>query len=83
MALYFACMYILGGAFGPIVVGALSDHFSQAAMLASNSMIMTEHFKAIGLHSALFVIPVAFFFTAIFIYLSSRTFIKDAQRSNS
>lgn len=83
MALYFACMYILGGAFGPIVVGALSDHFSQAAMLASDTMIMTEHFKAIGLHSALFVIPVAFFFTAIFIYLSSRTFIKDAQRSNS
>lgn len=80
MAVYFACMYILGGAFGPIVVGALSDHFSQAAMLASGSAVMTEHFKAVGLHNALFVIPVALFFTAVFVYLSSRSFVQDTRR---
>lgn len=80
MAVYFACMYILGGAFGPIVVGALSDHFSQAAMLASGSAVMTEHFKAVGLHNALFVIPVALFFIAVFVYLSSRSFVQDTRR---
>lgn len=81
IAVYFACMYILGGAFGPIVVGALSDHYSEAAMIASGTAVMTEQFKAIGLHSALFVIPVALFFTAIFVYMGSRTFLNDAAKS--
>ena len=49
-------------------------------MLASGSAVMTEHFKAVGLRSALFVIPVALFFTAVFVYLSSRSFIQDTKR---
>lgn len=77
VAVYFACMYILGGAFGPVVVGALSDHFSNAAMLASGSEIMLEQFKAIGLHHALYVIPVALFITAIFLFFASRKFKDD------
>ena len=77
VAVDFACMYILGGAFGPVVVGALSDHFSNAAMLASGSEIMLEQFKAIGLHHALYVIPVALFITAIFLFFASRKFKDD------
>lgn len=77
VAVYFACMYILGGAFGPVVVGALSDHFSNAAMLASGSSVMLEQFKAVGLHHALYVIPVALFITSIFLFFASRQFKYD------
>ncbi len=77
VAVYFACMYILGGAFGPVVVGALSDHFSNAAMLASGSAVMLEQFKAIGLHHALYVIPVALLITSIFLYFAARQFKQD------
>lgn len=80
MGLYFACMYLLGGAFGPLVIGALSDHFSHAAMVASGATEMTEAFKASGLHDALFLIPVALLLTAVFILLSSRHFVRDAGR---
>ena len=77
VAVYFACMYVLGGAFGPVVVGGLSDHFSHAAMLASGSEIMLEQFKALGLHHALYVIPVALLVTAIFLYFAARQFKQD------
>ncbi len=78
MGLYFACMYLLGGAFGPLVIGALSDHFAHAAMTASGAAEMTEAFRAVGLHGAMYLIPVALFLTAVFMLLSSRHFVRDA-----
>lgn len=77
VAVYFACMYILGGAFGPVVVGGLSDYFSNAAMINAGVSVMHESFKALGLHHALYVIPVAFFATAICLYCGSRSFKSD------
>lgn len=79
MGLYFACMYLLGGAFGPVVIGGLSDHYAQAAMIASGATEMSEAFKAVGLHSAMYLIPVALLLTAIFILLASRHFVRDAK----
>lgn len=79
MGLYFACMYLLGGAFGPVVIGALSDHYAHAAMLASGATEMSEAFKASGLHAAMYLIPVALLLTAVFILLASRHFVSDAQ----
>ena len=79
MALYFACLYLLGGAFGPVVVGALSDHYARAAMLAAGVATIAPAFKAIGLHAAMFLIPVALLATAIMLLLASVTFCKDAQ----
>lgn len=48
-AVYFAAMYLLGGAFGPAVVGALSDRLAKTAMHAAGVDLMNEGFKAAGL----------------------------------
>ncbi|TXR51125.1 spinster family MFS transporter [Phyllobacterium endophyticum] len=78
-AVFFAALYLLGGAFGPMVVGLLSDYFSVEAMNAAGAAGMTEEFKAIGLHNALFLIPVTLFLTAVFLYFAARTFPADAK----
>ena len=41
---------------------------------------MTEAFKAVGLHDAMYLIPVALFLTMVFLFLASRCFVRDAQR---
>ena len=80
MALFFAGLYLLGGGLGPVVVGALSDHFAHTAMLSAGAEQMTEAFKAVGLHDAMYLIPVALFFTMVFLFLASRCFVRDAKR---
>ncbi|EQA44341.1 transporter, major facilitator family protein [Leptospira broomii serovar Hurstbridge str. 5399] len=78
MALYFAAMYLLGGAAGPAVVGWLSDYLARAAMVRAGAIEISEQFKAIGLHDALYLIPIMVFATAAFVFLASRSFPKDA-----
>ena len=55
-------MYLLGASFGPYVVGAISDYFTaQAAISAGVKEINAaalEPFRAAGLRSAMYVIPV-------------------------
>ena len=80
MALYFAGMYLLGGAFGPVVVGGLSDALAQAAMEAAGASAMTDAFRAQGLHDAMYLIPASLLLTALFIALAARTFSADARR---
>jgi MFS family permease len=80
MALFFAGLYLLGGGLGPVVVGLLSDHFAHAAMAAADAAQMSEAFKAVGLHDAMYLIPVALFMTLVFLYLASRCFSRDALR---
>lgn len=80
MALFFAGLYLLGGGLGPLVVGWLSDRSAQAAMHAAGATEMTETFKAIGLHDAMLLIPVALFLTMLALLQASRCFSKDAQR---
>ncbi len=58
MALYFLAMYALGGSFGPVLTGKLSDHFARSAMVGAGASTLNEHFRAVGLHSAMYVIPV-------------------------
>lgn len=79
MALFFAGLYLLGGGLGPVVVGALSDYFANAAMLAAGAVEMTEVFKAVGLHDALYLVPVAFVVTMLALYLASRSCVRDAE----
>jgi MFS family permease len=57
MALYFFAMYMLGGSFGPVLTGKLSDYFARRAMVAAGASAITEPFRAAGLHSAMYVIP--------------------------
>lgn len=80
MALFFAGLYLLGGGLGPIAVGLLSDHYAQAAMLAAGADEMTETFKAIGLHDAMYLIPGALLLTMLALVQAARCFVADAAR---
>ncbi|ARU58423.1 Spinster family MFS permease [Oleiphilus messinensis] len=79
IAVYFAGMYLLGGAFGPIVVGALSDQLAQYHMTLAGQSEMTEVFKAQGLYDAMYLIPVALLLTGLFIWQASRHIIADKE----
>ena len=80
MALFFAGLYLLGGGLGPLVVGWLSDRSAVAAMHAAGATEMPETFKAIGLHDAMLLIPVALFLTLLALLQAARCFRKDALR---
>src|SRR5450432_1532645 len=58
VAIYFCFMYILGASMGPVGTGFLSDHFAHKAMTDAGATSMTEAFKAIGLHNAMYIIPI-------------------------
>jgi MFS family permease len=79
ISLYFAGMYVLGGSSGPTVVGGLSDKLARRAMTAAGATELTPEFKAIGLHDALYLIPVMFLITGIAMFLAARSFKKDAE----
>lgn len=49
-------------------------------MYAAGTEQMTEAFKAVGLHDAMYLIPVALFLTMLFLFQASRCFVKDAKR---
>lgn len=78
MALFFAGLYLLGGGLGPLAVGWLSDHYAQAAMHAAGASEMSETFKAIGLHDAMLLIPLALLLTLLALLQASRCFQRDA-----
>ncbi|MEK1904342.1 MAG: MFS transporter [Pseudomonas sp.] len=80
MALFMAGLYLLGGGMGPIGVGLLSDHYAHAAMLAAGASEMNETFKAVGLHGAMYLIPIAFILTMLALVQASRCFVNDAAR---
>ncbi|HBC00835.1 MAG TPA: MFS transporter, partial [Pseudomonas sp.] len=80
MALFFAGLYLLGGGMGTVVVGLLSDHFAEGAMLAAGASEMAEAFRAEGLHGAMYLIPASLLLTMLFLFQASRTFCADAKR---
>jgi predicted MFS family arabinose efflux permease len=80
MALYFFAMYLLGGSFGSSILGMLSDHYAHLAMIEAGATAMAEPFKAAGIHSALYVVPVVSFTLAIVLFLASRTVASDMAR---
>ena len=80
VALYFCFMYILGASMGPVGTGCLSDHFAHKAMIDAGAGTMTEAFKAIGLHNAMYVIPVLALAAAVVLFAASRTMEKDVRK---
>ncbi len=84
MSLYFMAMYLLGGAFGPYVVGIISDYFTRQAAIASGavefSVAALEPFRAAGLRSAMYVIPVLSIVLTAVLYAASRTVKKDIEK---
>lgn len=77
MALYFFAMYLLGGSFGPVLTGKLSDFFARLAMAQASATSMNEHFRALGLHSAMYVIPLCNLLLAVVLLGAARTVSRD------
>lgn len=81
MSVYFLAMYLLGGAFGPPLFGAISDYLTKRTAAASGitetTTIALEPFKAAGLHAAMYVIPVLCILLALVLLMSSKTLIKE------
>jgi MFS family permease len=80
MALYFFAMYVLGGSFGTSILGMLSDHYARQAMTAAGATAMAEAFRAEGLHSAFYVVPLVSLILALVLYAGSRTIAKDMEK---
>lgn len=77
MAVYFCAMYLLGAVLGPVGMGWLSDHFARQAAGAD---AVTEWHKAVGLHDAMYVIPVLDVALVAVLFAASRTVARDCQR---
>ncbi|MPR64358.1 MFS transporter [Ochrobactrum intermedium] len=79
MAVFFAAMYIFGGAFGSVVVGKLSDVYTLGAMRAEGAVAISAAHAAMGLHGAFILVPIALAITALAIFKATLTFPADAQ----
>src|SRR3984885_2444208 len=83
VAIYFCAMYVLGASLGSLGLGMLSDHFAQRAMTAAGAAAMTEAFKASGLHSAMYIIPVLAVLASLVLFAASRTVEGDIRKQQS
>jgi len=83
VAIYFCCMYILGASLGPLVTGMLSDHFARAAMQAAGAAAMTDAFKAVGLHSAMYAIPLLAVLASLVLFAAAQTMEKDIRKQQA
>ena len=83
VAIYFFGMYVLGASLGPVATGILSDHFARQAMAAAGASHMTEAFKAIGLHNAMYIIPILAVLAASVLFAASTTVEKDMLRRSA
>jgi predicted MFS family arabinose efflux permease len=83
VAIYFCGMYILGASLGPVATGMLSDHFAHQAMSAAGATTMTEAFKAVGLHSAMYAIPVLAVLASAVLFAAAGTVEKDISRQSA
>jgi len=70
MAIYFFAMYLLGASMGPVATGRLSDFFARRA---AGALPLTEHFRAIGLHQAMYLIPALTLLLAAVLFLGAQT----------
>ena len=73
MSVYFFGMYLLGGSFGPVLTGKLSDYFTRRAMIAAGASVISEPFRAAGLHNAMYVIPLCTIVMAAVLFAASFT----------
>jgi MFS family permease len=80
VAIYFFAMYVLGASLGPFALGMLSDHFAHRAMHDAGASAMTESFKAIGLHSAMYIIPLLAVLASLVLFAASRTVAGDIRK---
>src|SRR6266478_5830499 len=77
MAIYFCAMYLLGAVLGPVATGWLSDYWARRA---AGTEVVSELHKAIGLHDAMYVVPVLDAALAVVLFAASRTVTRDYMR---
>ena len=81
MAIYFFAMYVLGGSFGPVLTGFLSEGFTRSAAATAGVVSFTkdglEPFRATGLHSAMYLVPVLGGTLALVLFAASFTVQRD------
>jgi MFS family permease len=80
VSLYFFAMYVLGASFGSMIMGALSDYFAHQAMLTAGASEMAAAFRAAGLHSAMYVIPVLMLLCAGSLFGAATTIRGDMEK---
>ncbi len=84
MAVYFFAMYVLGASIGPYATGLLSDFFTRRAAMADGvidlSVSALEPFRAEGLHSAMYLIPILSVLLTLVLFAASRTVTKDIEK---
>jgi MFS family permease len=84
MAMYFFAMYLLGASLGPLGAGWLSDFLARAAARNAHALLfgatIPEQFRAIGLHRAMHVVPLAGIILAAVLFAGSVTVRKDIAR---
>jgi MFS family permease len=80
VSLYFVGQYVLGASFGPPIMGALSDHFAQSAMVAAGASELTSTFRATGLHTAMYIMPLLLLVCAGSLFGAAGTVAKDMRR---
>jgi MFS family permease len=83
MSLYFCAMYLAGASLGPVGTGFISDYYTAAAATAAgvvdHSTAALEPYRAAGLHSAMYAIPLLAVLLAIVLFAASRTVKKDVE----
>jgi MFS family permease len=77
MALYFFAMYLIGAALGPVGTGWLSDYFRGRA---AQEGLDKAAAAAIGLHNAMYIVPVLDLLLVIVMLAASRTVTRDYRR---
>jgi MFS family permease len=81
MALYFLAMYVFGASFGPVLTGFLSERYTRGAATTAGIVTFTkgalEPFRAAGLHSAMYLIPVLGGLLALVLMAASLTVRND------
>ena len=77
MAVYFFAMYLLGASIGPAATGWLSDALARGAAAASGSTVTGEAHRAVGLHQAMYIVPVLGLFLVLALFMATRELHKD------
>ncbi|HLM60757.1 MAG TPA: hypothetical protein VK308_08135, partial [Pyrinomonadaceae bacterium] len=84
ISIYFFAMYVLGASVGPYATGILSDFFTkraaQSAGVFDSAQAALEPFRAEGLHSAMYLIPILSILLTLVLFAASRTVTKDIEK---
>jgi MFS family permease len=87
MSIYFLAMYVLGASMGPYATGILSDFFTrqaaQSAGIIDLSQTALEPFRAEGLHTAMYAIPILSLLLTVILFAASRTVTNDIEKIQS